>query len=43
MLDPLSPATVENRGDSARVIITEVSHSITATDWETTISFTPQR
>ena len=42
-LDPLTPARVENRGDTARVIITEVSHSITATDWETRVRFSPQR
>ena len=42
-LDPLTPATVENRGDTAHVIITEVTHTITAEEWETTISFTPQR
>lgn len=42
-LDPLTPARVENRGDTARVIITEVSHSITATDWETRVRFSSQR
>lgn len=42
-LDPLTPATVENRGDTAHVIITEVTHTITAEEWETIISFTPQR
>lgn len=42
-LDPLTPARVENRGDTARVIITEVSHSITASEWETRVRFSPQR
>lgn len=43
ILDPLTPATVENRGDSFRVIIAEITHTITAQEWEATVSFTPQR
>lgn len=42
-LDPLTPARVENRSDTTRVIITEVSHNITPDSWETRLSFSPQR
>jgi len=42
-LDPLTPARVENRGDTHRVIITQVTHSITPSDWQTKLNFSPQR
>ena len=42
-LDPLTPARVENRGDTHRVIITQVTHSITPGDWQTKLNFSPQR
>lgn len=42
-LDPMTPARVENRGDTHRVIITQISHQITPGDWQTKVSFSPQR
>lgn len=42
-LDPLTPARVENRSDVHRVIITQIAHQITPGDWQTKVSFSPQR
>lgn len=40
-LDPITAATVEFRGDSTPVLITQVAHKITPTTWTTTLDLAP--
>ena len=40
-LDPITAATVEFRGDSIPVLITQVTHKITPTTWTTTLNLAP--
>lgn len=40
-LDPITAATVEFRGDSTPVLITQVTHTITPTTWTTTLDLAP--
>lgn len=40
-LDPFTAATVEFRGDSTPVLITQVTHKITPTTWATTLDLAP--